>query len=93
MKAIKYTDFDDFRENGKAGAFMVMECDGEIHGIANKCPGCGYESFLPVGEGPIPRWQYDGNGDAPTLTPSVHHNETKGGCGWHGYLTNGEWRL
>lgn len=34
-----------------------------------------------------PCWRWDGNRDAPTLTPSIHLiNE------WHGYMTNGELR-
>lgn len=27
-----------------------------------------------------------------TLTPSVHCNPAKGGCGWHGFITDGKWR-
>lgn len=33
-----------------------------------------------------PSWTWDGNADAPTLTPSI---DCQGGCGWHGYLTAG----
>jgi hypothetical protein len=25
-----------------------------------------------------------------TLTPSIHSDPAKGGCGWHGFITNGE---
>lgn len=38
---------------------------------------------------PVPDkvWAWDGNVEAPTLTPSVN---CLGGCGWHGHVTNGE---
>jgi hypothetical protein len=33
-------------------------------------------------------WDWDGNVAAPTLKPSI---SIVGECGWHGYLTGGEW--
>jgi len=52
---------------------------------------------------PIPRadknrlyvWGWDGNREAPTLTPSINCLAVKedgtpaGGCGWHGFITAG----
>ncbi len=35
------------------------------------CPGCRGAHMVGVGEGPGPRWGYNGNLDAPTFTPSV----------------------
>jgi hypothetical protein len=43
-------------------------------------------------------WQWDGNRDLPTFTPSINclkHNpknpsEKYAGCGWHGHFTKGE---
>lgn len=35
------------------------------------CSGCGLPHSLSVGEGPGPRWGYNGNPDSPTFTPSV----------------------
>jgi len=40
-------------------------------------------------------WAWDGNREAPTLTPSINCLAEKdgkklGGCGWHGFLRNGE---
>lgn len=35
------------------------------------CPGCDGAHQVAVGEGPGPRWGYNGNPDAPTFTPSV----------------------
>jgi hypothetical protein len=35
--------------------------------------------------GGIAQWNWDGNRDAPTFSPSVNC----GICGWHGYIENG----
>jgi len=35
------------------------------------CPGCDGAHAVRVGDGPHPRWGFNGNGDAPTFTPSV----------------------
>lgn len=32
-------------------------------------------------------WEWNGNEQSPTLTPSIN---CVGGCGWHGFVTNGE---
>ncbi|AOF96626.1 hypothetical protein BSY17_2629 [Sphingobium sp. RAC03] len=40
-------------------------------GLMFWCPGCDGAHMVTVGEGPGPRWGYNGNPDAPTFTPSV----------------------
>lgn len=40
-------------------------------GLAFNCPGCGEGHIVWVGEGPGPRWGYNGNPDAPTFSPSI----------------------
>lgn len=59
------------------------------------CPcGCGSHGCLPVGNGFKPdhgvvgraTWHWDGNREAPTLSPSVHHVGH-----WHGWLKAGFW--
>lgn len=35
------------------------------------CPGCAAVHGINVGEGPGPRWGWNGNVDRPTFTPSV----------------------
>lgn len=35
-----------------------------------------------------PHWLWDGNRNAPTLSPSINRDRT---CGWHGYLQAGTW--
>ena len=75
-------------------------------GIMFDCPcGCAvwvYVSFEnPVDGGPPrlnpglnpgePRWHRTGDTfDALTLKPSILKSKKKGGCGWHGFVTNGE---
>lgn len=58
-----------------------------------KCPcGCRAISCLYVGNGFKPKrarpdratWEWDGNAEAPTLSPSIHHVGH-----WHGWLKNG----
>lgn len=39
-------------------------------------------------------WKWDGNMDRPTITPSINciaekDGKPTGGCGWHGYITDG----
>lgn len=43
-------------------------------GLMFWCPGCDGAHLVQVGEGPGPRWGYNGNPDAPTFTPSVFVN-------------------
>ena len=61
---------------------------GQISGIIFCCPcGCGEVSSVPViGDR---KWNWDGNKETPTLTPSILKMS---GCRWHGFLTAGEWR-
>lgn len=35
------------------------------------CPGCDGMHAVGVGDGPGPRWGYNGNPDRPTFTPSI----------------------
>ena len=76
------------------GAYELVAAYSEpdrVAGMAFICPcGCEREGYLPLnGDGdPGPSWEWDGNKEAPTLTPSV---QQIGGCRWHGWLTDGVW--
>jgi len=63
-----------------------------FQGMLFSCPGCGEIGYCPL-EGPGDKWGWDGNEDAPTLTPSIHSAPDKGGCGWHGFMTAGNFQL
>lgn len=40
--------------------------------VAFRCPGCNSEHAINVDQNqPSPRWQYNGNPDAPTFKPSI----------------------
>ena len=48
-------------------------------------------------EGKLCIWAWDGNVERPTITPSIDciamkDGKPTGGCGWHGFITNGEIR-
>ena len=75
----------------KPGDFKLL-LDGEDRRIVYACPRgkglCGVAiapSKLPNGAS----WTFDGNMETPTLSPSIN---CVGGCGWHGFVTAGEWR-
>lgn len=39
--------------------------------VSFKCPGCGDWHMLNVSGAGRPRWEFNGDGDAPTFTPSI----------------------
>ncbi len=43
----------------------------EGDGLMFWCPGCDGAHQVRVGEGPGPRWGYNGDAERPTFTPSV----------------------
>jgi hypothetical protein len=52
------------------GSVSKVEIRGHGH-LSFKCPGCGQTHTIGVGAGPGPRWDYNGDPDAPTFMPSV----------------------
>ncbi len=59
------------------------------------CPcGCGTFTYLPISalDKPTthPSWSFDGNLEAPTLSPSIFHHNADGPH-WHGWLKGGWW--
>lgn len=81
---------------GQPGDFSIEPPNewnkGEIEFV---CPrgrqcGVGIRNGAFSGGGQIrKRWGFNGDCDRPTLTPSINC-ELQGGCGWHGFITNGE---
>jgi hypothetical protein len=65
--------------------------DREYAGIIYSCPcGCGKNGVLAFRPHPSPSWEWDGNKEQPTLSPSVH-DIPNGKTHWHGYLRAGVW--
>jgi hypothetical protein len=68
------------------------------------CPN-GRRCAVLLGPTPVPKptpeslyvWGWDGDYDHPTLTPSINCRAVKddgspaSGCGWHGYITRGDY--
>lgn len=93
VKAVNVLNRPGDAELKAPGEFFLLEMHGQpgvIGGMEFICPcGCGKAGFLGFEPYELhPCWKWDGNKEAPTLTPSVLQ---KSGCKWHGYLTAGEW--
>lgn len=95
VTALKYGGKDE------PGDFAWVNSDGEPappHGECRMvfcCPcGCGGYGATPVRRGGSktrsPEWDWDGERDEPTLTPSVWFNKDAPGD-WHGWLRQGTW--
>ncbi len=90
VPATLVADIDDAPDVPGAIELRIWHDDPEVAGIGFVCPcGCGKEGWLPFQPAPSPSWDWDGNKEAPTLTPSVLQRT---GCKWHGWLTAGVWK-
>lgn len=79
------------------GDVEVRAFDGTVQGYGYACAGCGSRSYLALSDdNPGPRWDVTAGDprkpETVTLSPSISHTVERGGCGWHGYLTMGEFR-
>jgi hypothetical protein len=79
-------------ENAPAGSFEFYKSgEREIAGMIYCCPcGCRKLGALAFRPHPSPSWEWDGNKEQPTLSPSVH-DIPNGKTHWHGYLRAGVW--
>lgn len=77
-----------------AGAIAFYPPESPVY-LQFRCPcGCGLPGSLRLQEPNA--WTWNGSRDAPTCTPSVGfygRNQRSEGHHWHGWLTDGEWRL
>lgn len=83
-------DIDAVTDRHEPGAFVWI-VDDEGRRIIYTCPrGAGKRACaVPIHPNALPNgasWQWNGNEEAPTLTPSIN---CVGGCGWHGFITQG----
>lgn len=53
------------------GAISKVLRSVEGGGLTFRCPGCNEGHMIRHGEGPGPRWTWNGDADKPTFTPSV----------------------
>jgi hypothetical protein len=90
---MRRTENDEVPESDEPGVFAWRQHDGAPY-LLYVCPrhGSGSPSHLcgvPIAPGKLEngaQWHRSGSLDAPTLMPSVN---CVGGCGWHGFITNG----
>lgn len=90
VTATRHLNYEAIEKAGRpAGAFAWYSRNGvpEPAGLFFSCPGCRHVISCRVGSN---GWEWDGDQDRPTLKPSIRHLDKR--CGWHGYLTAGEFR-
>lgn len=92
VKAQYFVDLPE--DDAPRGAFTYfVDGSNQVVGMIYVCPcGCGQQGSLrfrplPPDEQRHASWEWNGNKETPTLSPSVHHVGH-----WHGWLQDGEWR-
>jgi len=66
----------------------VVNSDGQHYGYHFHCPGCDDEHVIPTR--PHPQgWEFEGNENAPTFSPSILCYETKVSPRCHSFVRNG----
>lgn len=74
-----------------SGSYMYQEGQKEPTGLEFVCPGCKGIGGLIFKTKNVDGWSWNGDLDKPTCTPSILHD--KNSCGWHGYLTDGIFKV
>lgn len=82
MKTINLNIVDDDEKLLKKGDALIIKDEqrGTLK-LAIVCPGCGKVSFSDK--------NHSFNVETKTYKPSIVHDRRRGGCGWHGTITNG----
>lgn len=81
----------------REGVGVIFNCPCGNHDEAHQCyvpfanPLDGGPALQPKGWNGSGGWQRTGDAiETLTLRPSVFRRQELGGCGWHGFITNGE---
>lgn len=86
-------DMDDFDENGLKGDWCFLN-DDQLIAIRFGDDAFTGTTIIPVSPNAMegkPNWQWDGNREAPTLSPSILVHANPGWSdGWHGFLRDGK---
>lgn len=69
------------REGPPQGLFTICPFCGKLGTIAFR--DCGVSTAMK-------EWQWNGDADNPTLSPSVHSDRKLGGCGMHVWVRDGQ---
>ncbi len=92
MKNVPARRVERFEDLANAGDFLwSFNSSDDPARILFVCPcGCGDLTGVPVRpESGGSHWNWNGDRDKPTLTPSLQRIDS---CRWHGFLTDGEFR-
>lgn len=88
-------DWDDLEDNGQLGdwAFLI-DAQGNTTLLIRQPDGTerGWLSGIPLAPNPKEKicWDWDGNKEAPTVTPSIHRLPNWNRPGWHGFMRAGK---
>lgn len=85
-------DLHDLEKNGQKGDWCFLNND-ELIAIRYGDDVFADMTIIPIAEHVMPgkpHWQWDGNHEAPTISPSILVKAYPGWTdGWHGFLENG----
>lgn len=86
MKLNLVDDIDEVKKKGDARMVIGThsKTGAEILQLIICCPGCGRNSAS--------RGNHIYDPETQSYHPSIVHDATLGGCGWHGWLKNGEFK-
>jgi len=59
----------------------VLHGHANINAVSYYCPGCRHAHTLPYGDGPSPRWTWNGDELTPTFGPSIRTSRPAGPYG------------
>lgn len=81
---------------GEGDFAFARNSQDKIVNIFYICPcGCKREGALTIDLVKDPndkrQWKWNGSHRFPTLAPSIWSKKENGGCGFHGFLTDGVW--
>ncbi len=85
-------DLDDLDEHGQKGDWCFLNND-ELIAIRFGDDCFTGTTVLPIADNAMPgkpHWQWDGNKEAPTLSPSILVHASHYSAGWHGFLRAGK---
>lgn len=86
IKSERVPHFSDMVKPGQFTFYSRSGVEGHA-GLTFLCPcGCGAYAGVRFNSASEYGWNWDGNEELPTVTPSILRLD---GCKWHGYLTAG----
>lgn len=89
----RYVDDIDIATAPGSFSFYARYSDPKkkIVGLLFKCPcGCGDICGINFDKKESPCWDWDGNKEKPTVSPSIRRI---GDCQWYGWIEEGRWVL